>query len=385
MALLRDAGHAGADTMFHSISLLEPAKEAVYAWRAGQPIPRAAAVVLRDRGKTYEARVDLDARKVTSFEAVTGGQPMIALPEILGAQGIALADQRMQDGLRKRGVTDFSQLFCAPRTAGNFGHAHEREHRIVKVDCFDTRGVTTDVFATPDRRTVRDGRSRFTLGARGDRRRRGADSARRAGLRSRHSRPGARRQAGGAVVAARIERRDRRLVHPLAELVVSPALGPARRDRDLARDLRRPRHSRARCSTRARSPRSSCRTRTPPWAGTSATTWTRASTVWARTASPLAHGVDCPANAAYLPVSMSNAAGGTDTHGGPRVRVRARAGSSGVAALRHRDPGAREPAGHRAGGALDRDRRQLRLRVRLGVRPRRLRSPSAAAPPASTA
>ncbi len=31
------------------------------------------------------------------------------------------------------------------------------------------------------------------------------------------------------------------------------------------------------------------------------------------TASPLAHGVDCPANATYLPVSMSNAAGGADT------------------------------------------------------------------------
>ena len=211
VALLRDAGHAGDETMFHSISLLEPPKEAVYAWRAGQPIPRAAAVTLRDQGKTYEARIDLTARKVTSFEAVTGGQPMIALPEILGAQGIALADQRMQDGLRKRGVTDFSQLFCAPRTAGNFGHAHEREHRIVKVDCFDIRGVTTDVFATPieglfatvdlDSRSVLEvtdagvvpippGEQDFDLATLGS---------------------GARRQAGGAVVAARIERLDRRL------------------------------------------------------------------------------------------------------------------------------------------------------------------------------
>ncbi len=31
------------------------------------------------------------------------------------------------------------------------------------------------------------------------------------------------------------------------------------------------------------------------------------------TASPLANGVDCPADASYLPVTMSNAAGGTDT------------------------------------------------------------------------
>ena len=149
-ALLREAGHAGDGTMFNSVSLLEPPKDTVYAWRQGQPIPRAAAVVLRRDGKTYEARVDLTARKVTSFEQATGGgQPMLTSPEFLVASQVALADARMQEGLRKRGVTDLSQLFCAPRTTGNFGRPEEREKRIVKVDCFDTRGVTTDVFATP--------------------------------------------------------------------------------------------------------------------------------------------------------------------------------------------------------------------------------------------
>ena len=149
VAILRAADRADADTVFHSISLLEPAKDLVYAWRAGQAIPRAAAVVLRDGGKTYEAKVDLDARKVLSFEQATGGQPVIVTPELISAPAVTLADPRMQAGLRKRGVTDFTQLFCAARTAGNFGHRHETEHRIVKVDCFDTRGVTTDVFATP--------------------------------------------------------------------------------------------------------------------------------------------------------------------------------------------------------------------------------------------
>ena len=51
--------------------------------------------------------------------------------------------------MRKRGITDFGQLFCAPRTAGNFGHEAERTRRIVKVDCFDMRGARTDVFAKP--------------------------------------------------------------------------------------------------------------------------------------------------------------------------------------------------------------------------------------------
>ncbi len=127
---------------------------------------------------------------------------MLASPEFLAAPEIALADARMQDGLRKRGVTDFTQLFCAARTAGNFGQPEEREHRIVKVDCFDTRGVTTDVFATPIEglfATVDlDAKSVLEVTDA----RRGADPARRARLRSRHARQGARRQAGGAVVAA---------------------------------------------------------------------------------------------------------------------------------------------------------------------------------------
>ena len=149
VALLREAGHAGDGTMFHTLSLEEPPKEAVLAWRQGQPIPRIAAVTLREKGKTYEALVDLGARRVASFDEVPGAQPMIATPEILGAMEVALGDPRMQEGLGLRGITDFSQLFCAPRTVGNFGRAEERERRLVKVDCFDTRDVTTDVFATP--------------------------------------------------------------------------------------------------------------------------------------------------------------------------------------------------------------------------------------------
>ncbi|HVR30704.1 MAG TPA: tyramine oxidase [Thermoanaerobaculia bacterium] len=148
-ALLRAAGHAGDATVFHTISLEEPPKEAVLAWKEGEPISRAAALTVRDRGATYEAVVDLTARRVVSFDQVPGAQPMIVLPELLAAQEIALADPRMQEGLRQRGVIDLTQLFCAPRTAGNFGRLEERERRIVKVDCFDIRGVTTNVFATP--------------------------------------------------------------------------------------------------------------------------------------------------------------------------------------------------------------------------------------------
>jgi primary-amine oxidase len=149
VAALRAAGQADDATVFASVTLLEPPKTHVLAWKPGQPIPRAAAVVLRRNATTYEARVDLAARKVIAYTAIPGAQPTVTMPEILGAIELTTKDPRMQAGLRKRDITDMSQVFCAPRTTGNFGRPEESARRLVKVDCFDIRGVRTDVFANP--------------------------------------------------------------------------------------------------------------------------------------------------------------------------------------------------------------------------------------------
>jgi primary-amine oxidase len=148
-AILRQAGHVDDKTLIASLTLQEPPKAAVLAWRAGDPLVRQAKTVLRHDGKTYEAVVDLGSRQVKSHRHVPGVQPMVTLPEILSAIELTTGDPRMRDGLRKRGITDFGQLFCAPRTAGNFGATDETTRRIVKVDCFDIRGVKSDVFANP--------------------------------------------------------------------------------------------------------------------------------------------------------------------------------------------------------------------------------------------
>jgi primary-amine oxidase len=149
VAALRAAGQADDATVFASVTLLEPPKTQVLAWKRGQPIPRAAAVVLRRNATTYEARVDLTTGKVIAYTAIPGAQPTVTMPEILGAIELTTKDPRMQAGLRKREITDMSQVFCAPRTAGNFGRPEESARRLVKVDCFDIRGVKTDVFANP--------------------------------------------------------------------------------------------------------------------------------------------------------------------------------------------------------------------------------------------
>lgn len=149
MAVLRRAGHADDRALIASLTLQAPPKEQVLAWKAGDPLPRKAKVVLRHDATTYESVVDLGSGQVLSHRAVPGVQPMVTLPEILSAIELTTGDPRMREGLRKRDITDFEQLFCAPRTAGNFGAEPERTKRIVKVDCFDIRGARSDVFAKP--------------------------------------------------------------------------------------------------------------------------------------------------------------------------------------------------------------------------------------------
>ena len=148
-AALKSAGQADDKTLIVSITLLEPPKAEVLSWKPGDPFPRRAKAVLRRNATTVEAVVDLGAARVLSTKEIPGAQPFVTMTEILAAIDVTTRDPRMREGLQKRGVTDFEKLFCAPRTAGNYGAPLETSRRIVKVDCFDIRGVKTDVFANP--------------------------------------------------------------------------------------------------------------------------------------------------------------------------------------------------------------------------------------------
>jgi primary-amine oxidase len=148
-SILKEAGHADSTTLFASIKLQEPEKSVVLGWKEGQLIARSAEAIFRRNAKTYEAIVDLISGKIISYKEIPGGQPFLTLPEIMSAIELVLANPEMQKGLRKRGITDFQKVFCAPRTIGNFGNNLEKTRRLSKVDCFDIRDVKSDVFANP--------------------------------------------------------------------------------------------------------------------------------------------------------------------------------------------------------------------------------------------
>ncbi|MEE2778624.1 MAG: tyramine oxidase [Acidobacteriota bacterium] len=147
--VLRAAEKADDDTLFVAITLDEPDKQQVLAWKPGDPMARRARVVMRRDRSTIQAIVDLGAPSLVSSGEVAGVQPAIATPELFAGMAAAIGDPRMQEGLAKRGITDLEQLFCAPRTVGNFGQAAEMTRRLSKLDCFDIRGILTDVFAKP--------------------------------------------------------------------------------------------------------------------------------------------------------------------------------------------------------------------------------------------
>jgi primary-amine oxidase len=148
-AIMRTAGLVDDKALIASIALAEPSKADVLAWKKGDAIPRQTKSVLRKNAKTYEVVVDLVSRSVLSEKEIPGAQPLLTMQEILSAIQLVIADSKMQEGFRKRGLIDFEKIFCAPRTVGNFGKEIEKTKRISKVDCFDIREVKSDVFANP--------------------------------------------------------------------------------------------------------------------------------------------------------------------------------------------------------------------------------------------
>ncbi|MDT7640238.1 MAG: primary-amine oxidase, partial [Pseudonocardiales bacterium] len=116
-SLLREVAGLAPTARFVFITLHEPAKADVLAWTPGAPaLPREAEVTVYERAErtTYEAVVSLSAGELVSWRAVPGVQPPIMAEEFMSCEDIVRADPRWQEGMRKRGVTDFSLAMIDP-------------------------------------------------------------------------------------------------------------------------------------------------------------------------------------------------------------------------------------------------------------------------------
>ncbi len=134
--LLKAAGHADEATRYPMIRLKEMPKTDVLAWSRGGEMTRTAFVILRRDGKTFEAEVDVTTNMVTLHREVPDVQPNIMMEEWHLAATLTRADPRWQAAVAKRGISDFSKVFCSPTAAGYLDEPGYLGRRLFRVPCF---------------------------------------------------------------------------------------------------------------------------------------------------------------------------------------------------------------------------------------------------------
>lgn len=107
---LRAAGHLTPETVFASVLLHPPEKAAALAWRAGEPMPRAADVLLQRQGKTLAGLVDVAGKRVVRLEELKDAQGPFVGSEMSG--DFIKKDPRVVEALKKRGLTDLTHVRC---------------------------------------------------------------------------------------------------------------------------------------------------------------------------------------------------------------------------------------------------------------------------------
>lgn len=117
--LRRDQG-VGDGWRYAGIELLEPAKAALKAWRAGDAIPRSALAVLWNRAdnQAYEAAIDLVADAVTSWTHVPDVTPNFTVDEWHDCDVTMREHPEVIAALAARGITDMDLVLVDAWTYG---------------------------------------------------------------------------------------------------------------------------------------------------------------------------------------------------------------------------------------------------------------------------
>jgi primary-amine oxidase len=148
--ILRASGKADSTSELANLSLREPPKAQVLAWKPGDPLHREAFAVIYDRAheRTSEAVVDLDAGRVVSFTPKPGVQPPLLPTDYALIEEIVRSDPRWQEAMRKRGITHFDSVQVDPWSAGWFDLPGEKGVRLWRALSY-LRGSATNAYARP--------------------------------------------------------------------------------------------------------------------------------------------------------------------------------------------------------------------------------------------
>lgn len=149
VAILTAAKKVDAETRYPTITLLENPKAEVLKWSAGQPFERRAHVDYLRGGHLFGADLNLTEGKIDGLTEVKDRQSAILFEEFLGASEVVKKDARWRAAMRKRGITSFDNIVCAPLTVGPVIDPRYRGFRLLKVPCFDKTGAVNNVYGRP--------------------------------------------------------------------------------------------------------------------------------------------------------------------------------------------------------------------------------------------
>ena len=129
--VLRTAGKTTRDSRFSLVTLQEPPKLDVLAYKEGVPFQRSSFVVVyeRTRNETFEAIVDLRSNRLTSWKQITGVQPSFLLEDAEILQRAVRADPRFAEAMRRRGITDLENVGIGDWPGGYFGERQGQDIR----------------------------------------------------------------------------------------------------------------------------------------------------------------------------------------------------------------------------------------------------------------
>ncbi len=148
IAILKENDRYDDSTRFPEITLSEPSKTFVYAWKVGDAIPRAANVVGRQGPMTFEAVVDLSNGTLLDWQQVKDVQSALLLEEWMAAGSLWKTNKTITDELERRGY-DLENIFVAPLSTGYFGADEARDKRLLKLWFLDIKDTKYNAFAKP--------------------------------------------------------------------------------------------------------------------------------------------------------------------------------------------------------------------------------------------
>jgi primary-amine oxidase len=138
---IKASGKTDSKTRFPLVLLKEPPKDEVLAWKPGQPMRREAFVVVKQGPQTFEAVVDVNAKKLISWNEVKGVQPNSPGAEEDEIDELVKETPDLQAALKKRGITDYTTVQCGGYGTGYFATKEEEGRRLMRVHCYEARGA----------------------------------------------------------------------------------------------------------------------------------------------------------------------------------------------------------------------------------------------------